>query len=68
MFKQYGPNHIGIFIPVGRRRRMIVWNAANDAMMEGHFRRHICITVRIDRIPAHQRLYEFRIRFGALYL
>ncbi len=66
MFKKYDDAmHWGLFIPIGRKRPLWVLTPAEDEVVRGIYRLHLCITVKITNIKI---LREIRIRIGKQYL
>lgn len=69
LFKRYDDaKHWGLFIPVGRMKRLAFWDPSNDGIRPlADYRMHFCITILLTRMPSI-RFYEIRIRFGMQYL
>lgn len=69
MFKRYDDSHHwGLFIPVGRKKLMRLWDAVNDALLPpAEHRMHFCVTIKIVRF-IEMRMREIRVRIGFQYL
>jgi hypothetical protein len=69
MLKRYADaRHWGLFIPIGRRRFMRVWDGTMDGFRpSGMYRPHLCITLKIWRDP-EMSFTEYRIRTTKQYL
>lgn len=69
LFKRYDDaRHWGLFIPVGRTKRLAFWDPSNDGMRPlADYRMHFCITIKVVRF-VEMRMREIRVRIGFQYL
>ncbi len=68
MFKRYGPKHWGLFIPIGPKKLIAVWDpAADEIRAPTYLRRHLTIAVKYEYMPGIN-LFEIRFRVGPHYL
>jgi hypothetical protein len=69
MFKRYDDaKHWGLFIPVGRKKMLRVWDPIRDVLLPpAEYRMHLITTVRWDRFHS-LRMRELRVRVGFQYL
>ena len=69
MFKRYADaRHWGLFIPIGRKRFMRIWDGTLDGFRpSGMYRPHLCVTLKTWGEPA-MRFREYRLRIGFQYL
>lgn len=69
LFKRYDDaKHWGLFIPVGRKKLMRLWDFNNDVQLPlAEHRLHFCITIKVIFL-IEMRMREVRIRIGFQYL
>lgn len=69
LFKQYDDaKHLGLFIPVGRKKMMRLYDSTNDILLPpAEYRMHFCITIKVDNY-IELRMREIRVRIGFQYL
>lgn len=69
LFKRYDDEkHWGVMIPVGRKKTLCLYDAANDVMRPpAEYRMHFILTVKIYRLVM-LRMTEVRVRAGFQYL
>lgn len=69
LFKRYDDSkHWGLFIPVGRKKILSIYDPAIDGMrLPGLYQMHFCITIKLDKFPC-LRMRELRVRIGLQYL
>jgi hypothetical protein len=69
MFKRYDDEkHWGVMIPVGRRKTLSLYDAANDVIrLPAQYQMHFIVTVKLYRMPM-LRMHEWRVRMGFQYL
>jgi hypothetical protein len=70
LFKRYDDEkHWGMMIPVGRKKTLCLYDAANDRMHPpAECRMHFILTVKIYRLLVMLRMTEVRVRAGFQYL
>lgn len=68
LFRRYDDSlHCGLIIPVGRKKTLCLYDAANDTMKPpAKYRMCFCITVKIYRL-VQLRMTEVRVRAGFQY-
>jgi hypothetical protein len=69
MFKRYDDaSHWGLFIPIGRKKLLRMWDLSMDEPLPpANYRMHFIVTVKLDRMPT-LRMHEWRVRMGFQYL
>lgn len=69
LFKRYDDaKHWGLFIPVGRKKMMRLYDYTNDILLPPtEHRMHFCITIKIVHL-VEMRMREIRVRIGMQYL
>jgi len=62
------PHHWGLFIPISRKKKLALWDAAEDLLRDpAWYRMHLCVVLKIDRFRS-LRMTELRLRVVFQYL